>query len=65
MRTVPEVAGFAIVDAQASWRVQSGEITLRGRNLTDTLYADWTGASANQVQLGAPRTVDLSYHVRF
>ena len=44
---------------------RSGDITLRGRNLTDTLYADWTGASASQVQLGAPRTVDLSYHVRF
>jgi iron complex outermembrane receptor protein len=60
-----EVAGFVILDAQASWRVRSGEITLRGRNLTDTLYADWTGASANQVNLGTPRTVDLSYHVRF
>jgi iron complex outermembrane recepter protein len=60
-----EVAAFTILDAQASWRVRFGEITLRGRNLTDTLYADWTGASANQVQLGAPRTVDLSYHVRF
>jgi iron complex outermembrane receptor protein len=60
-----EVAGFTILDAQASWRVRSGEITLRGRNLTDTLYADWTGASANQVNLGSPRTVDLSYHVRF
>ncbi len=60
-----EVAGFTILDAQASWRLRSGEVTLRGRNLTDTLYADWTGASANQVQLGAPRTVDLSYHVRF
>jgi iron complex outermembrane recepter protein len=59
------VAGFTLLDAQASWRVGSGEITLRGRNLTDTLYADWTGASASQVQLGAPRTVDLSYHVRF
>jgi iron complex outermembrane receptor protein len=60
-----EVAGFTLLDAQGSWRVRSGEITLRGRNLTDTLYADWTGASANQVQLGAPRTVDLTYHVRF
>jgi iron complex outermembrane recepter protein len=60
-----EVAGFALVDAQLSWRMRPGEITLRGRNLTDRLYADWTGASANQVQLGVPRTVDLSYYVRF
>jgi iron complex outermembrane receptor protein len=60
-----EVAGFTLVDAQAIWRMKSGDITLRGRNLTDQLYADWTGASANQVQLGAPRTIDLTYHVRF
>jgi iron complex outermembrane receptor protein len=60
-----EVSSFTILDAQAGWRIRTGEITLRGRNLTDALYADWTGASANQVQLGAPRTVDLSYHVRF
>jgi iron complex outermembrane recepter protein len=60
-----EIAGFTLLDAQASWRISAGEITLRGRNLTDALYADWTGASANQVLLGAPRTVDLSYFVRF
>jgi len=60
-----EVSGFTLLDAQASWRIGTGEVTLRGRNLTDTLYADWTGASASQVQLGAPRTVDLSYHVKF
>ncbi|NOT27636.1 MAG: TonB-dependent receptor [Acidobacteria bacterium] len=60
-----EVAGVTLLDAQAIWRLKSGDVTLRGRNLTDALYADWTGASANQVQLGAPRTVDLSYHVRF
>ena len=60
-----EVSGFTLLDAQVIWRMRSGDITLRGRNLTDTLYADWTGASASQVQLGAPRTVDLTYHVRF
>jgi iron complex outermembrane receptor protein len=60
-----EVRGFTLVDAQVIWRMRSGDITLRGRNLTDTLYADWTGASANQVQLGPPRAVDLSYQIRF
>ena len=60
-----EIAGFTLVDAQAIWRMRSGDITLRGRNLTDRLYADWTGASANQAQLGAPRTIDITYHVRF
>jgi iron complex outermembrane receptor protein len=60
-----EVRGFTLVDAQVIWRMRSGDITLRGRNLTDTLYADWTGASANQVQLGPPRAIDLTYQVRF
>lgn len=60
-----EIAGFTLVDAQAIWRMRSGDLTLRGRNLTDQLYADWTGASANQAQLGAPRTIDITYHVRF
>ena len=59
------VDGFTLLEAQAGWRVGQGEIILRGRNLTDKLYADWTGASANQVQLGPPRTVDLTYHARF
>jgi len=60
-----EVGAFTLLDAQVIWRMRSGDITLRGRNLTDALYADWTGASASQVQLGAPRTMDLTYHVRF
>ena len=59
------VAGFTLLDAQVSWRVGPGEIVVRGRNLTDRLYADWTGASSSQVMLGAPRTADVSYHVRF
>jgi iron complex outermembrane receptor protein len=38
-------------------------ITLRGKNLTDEIYAENLGAS--QVYLGAPRTVDLSIHMTF
>jgi iron complex outermembrane receptor protein len=60
-----QVAGVTLVDAQVIWRLRSGDVTLRGRNLTDRLYGTWTGASASQVQLGAPRTVDLTYHLRF
>jgi iron complex outermembrane receptor protein len=59
------VTGYALVDAQATWRVGRGDITVRGKNLTDTFYANWTGASASQLMLGAPRTVDVAYHVRF
>jgi iron complex outermembrane recepter protein len=60
-----KVSGFTLLDAQVAWRLGAGEVALRGRNLTDTLYADWAGASASQVLLGAPRTFELSYHLRF
>jgi iron complex outermembrane receptor protein len=60
-----EVDGVTLLDAQVIWRMRSADITLRGRNLTDAQYAEWTGASASQMQLGAPRSIDVSYHVRF
>jgi iron complex outermembrane receptor protein len=60
-----EVSGFTVLDAQATWRARAGDITLRGKNLTDNFHAVWSGSSINQVQLGAPRTIDLTYHVRF
>jgi iron complex outermembrane receptor protein len=57
---------FGTVDIYASWRLASGELTLRVRNLGDKLYAGWSGANPNsQVILGAPRSAELSYHARF
>lgn len=38
---------------------------VRGKNLTDTLYADWSGWSVNQVLLGMPRMFEASYQFRF
>ena len=43
----------------------SGTLTLRGRNLTDEFYADWSGYSPTQVYVGAPRTVELGWTGRF
>lgn len=54
------VAARTVVDAQVSWRAPFGQLTLRGRNLFDELYADWSGYGATQVYLGAPRSVDLT-----
>ena len=54
------VAARTVVDAQVSWRAPFGRLTLRGRNLFDALYADWSGYGATQVYLGAPRSVDLT-----
>jgi iron complex outermembrane receptor protein len=53
------------VDASIGYRFRVGELTLRGRNLTDALYADSASPSANQVVLAPPRTVDVTFTVRY
>jgi iron complex outermembrane receptor protein len=59
------VDGYTTVDASLGVRLFGGELTLRGRNLTDAFYAEWTGSSATQVLLGAPRSVDVSFTGKF
>ncbi len=54
------VAAHTTLDAQVSWRAPFGRLTLRGRNLFNTLYADWSGYGATQVYLGAPRSFDVT-----
>lgn len=54
-----------LLDAWVSYPVARGTLTLRGRNLTDEFYADWSGYSATQVYVGAPRTVELGWTGRF
>ncbi|MDQ1814878.1 TonB-dependent siderophore receptor [Massilia sp. CCM 9210] len=57
---------FTTADVYASWRLGTGDLTLRVRNLGDKLYAGWSGANVNsQVILGAPRSADLTWHARF
>ncbi|MGU3493620.1 TonB-dependent receptor [Xanthobacteraceae bacterium A53D] len=60
-----EVAGRTVVDAWISYELGQGTLRLRGRNLTDAFYADWSGYSSSQVFLGAPRSFELSYAARF
>lgn len=57
------VAGHALLDASIGYRLGPGELTVRGRNLTDRLYADWSGGAPDQIVLGAPRSVELSWTV--
>ena len=59
-----ELKGFTVVDAQASWRLGQGDLILRGKNLTDAFYVEWA-ATANQMLVGMPRVVELSYQFRF
>lgn len=57
---------YTTADLYATWRMQSGELSLRVRNAGDKVYASWSGANANsQVILGAPRSAELSYRLQF
>ncbi|MFD1332522.1 TonB-dependent receptor, partial [Methylopila musalis] len=60
------VDGRTLLDASVSYDVPvGGTLTLRGRNLADTLYVEWSGYSSTQVYVGAGRSVDLTYSVKF
>lgn len=59
------VDGYALLDAGVAYAIGPGELSLRGRNLTDELYGEWTGASATQIVLGAPRSFEVTYSARF
>ncbi len=60
-----KVASRTLLDAWVSHPLGKGTLTLRGRNLTDEFYADWSGYSATQVYVGAPRTVELGWTGHF
>ncbi|TAG46127.1 MAG: TonB-dependent siderophore receptor [Betaproteobacteria bacterium] len=52
---------YATADLYATWKFKPVDLTLRVRNVTDKFYASWSGSSsANQVLVGAPRTVELT-----
>jgi iron complex outermembrane recepter protein len=59
------VEARTLLDAWIGYPLAGGTLTLRGRNLTDEFYADWSGYSATQVYIGAPRTVELGWTGRF
>lgn len=61
------INGYTLADAYANWQASPGALlTLRVRNLGDKLYGTWSGASAaNQIVLGAPRTVELTARLDF
>lgn len=60
-----EVAGHTLFDASLAYQVGNGTLTLRGKNLTDEFYADWSGYSSTQVYVGEPRTFEMTYNLTF
>ncbi|GBD47979.1 TonB-dependent receptor [Methylopila sp. Yamaguchi] len=60
------VDGRTLLDASIAYDVPvGGTLTLRGRNLTNKFYAEWSGYSSTQVYVGAPRSFDVTYSVKF
>ncbi len=57
--------GHTTVDAAIGYKFGFGELTLRGRNLTDAFYVDYTDMLPTQFQVGAPRSVEISLLTRF
>ena len=60
-----KVNAFTTFDAAVTWEASFADITLRGRNLTDQFYADWSGYASGLVFIGAPANVELSVTKRF
>ncbi|MGO4776596.1 TonB-dependent receptor, partial [Lysobacter sp. 2RAB21] len=57
------VDSHTVWDASIAYRLPFGEIALYGRNLGDAFYADWSGGAADQLVIGAPRSVELTFKV--
>jgi iron complex outermembrane receptor protein len=58
------VAGYTVFDAAVAYRLPWATVTVRGRNLADAFYAYWSGYSATQVYVGAPRSIDVTLSTR-
>ncbi|WP_404478919.1 TonB-dependent receptor [Novosphingobium sp. BL-52-GroH] len=60
------VKGRTTFDAAVSWKASEGvTLALRGRNLTDAFYGEYSGYGSNDIYIGAPRSVEVSLAVRF
>lgn len=59
------INGYTTADAAASWRVKPVLLTFRVRNLTDKLYASYTGRATSQVLIAPQRTFELSAKYEF
>ncbi|WP_375285869.1 TonB-dependent receptor [Sphingomonas sp.] len=60
------VAGHTVLDASLGWRfVPEATLTLRGRNLTDAFYGEYSGYPSTNIYIGAPRSFEISLATRF
>jgi iron complex outermembrane receptor protein len=60
------VAGHTVLDASLSFPVApQATLTLRGRNLTDAFYGEYSGYPNTNVYIGAPRSFEVALATRF
>lgn len=59
------VDGHTVFGASVSTPAAGGTLTLRGRNLSNELYGEWSGYSSSQIYIGAPRSVELAWTGEF
>lgn len=59
------VNGYTALDAAIGWRLPVGQVTVRGRNLTNAFYVDYTDVSPTQFQVAAPRSIDVTFSAKF
>jgi iron complex outermembrane receptor protein len=60
------VKGRTTFDAAVSWTITERlTLALRGRNLTDAFYGEYSGYGANDIYIGAPRSVEASLAAHF
>jgi iron complex outermembrane receptor protein len=60
------VRGRTTIDASISYRVSTAaSLSLRGRNLTDAFYGEYSGYPTTNVYIGAPRSVEIALSTHF
>ncbi|MDD0839780.1 TonB-dependent receptor [Curvibacter sp. HBC61] len=60
------VRGHSTLDAAVSWSLnKQSTLTLRGRNLTNAFYGEYSGYPTTNIYIGAPRSVELSLRSQF
>ncbi|MDQ8698470.1 TonB-dependent receptor [Hyphomicrobium sp. LHD-15] len=60
-----EAQDRTVLDAWIAFDVGQGTLTLRGRNLTDEFYAEWADYNETSLYVGAPRSFDVTYSVKW
>lgn len=59
------VRGHTTLDASIAYDMKNATLTLRGRNLTNEFYGEYSGYASTQVYLGAPRSAELGLTFKF